>query len=68
MGAGVPSRRSRAGFSGWRSEVNQMYMIIYALVEASAQHDTLVEGKAVFDRLVGANPYSYLMASTAMDN
>jgi len=45
-----------------------MYMIIYALIELSAQHDTLVEGKAVFERLVWANPYSYLMASTAIDN
>jgi hypothetical protein len=30
-------------------------MIIYALVEAPTQHDALVEEKAVFDRLVGAN-------------
>ncbi len=34
-----------------------MHMIIYALVEAPTQHDALVEGKAVFDRLVGANPH-----------
>jgi len=33
-----------------------MHMVIYALVEAPAQHDALAEGKAVFDRLVGANP------------
>jgi hypothetical protein len=32
-------------------------MVIYALVEAPTQHDALVEGKAVFDRLVGANPH-----------
>jgi len=40
-----------------RSEVNQMHMVIYALVEAPTQHDALVEGKAVFERLVGANPH-----------
>ena len=34
-----------------------MHMVIYALVEAPTQHDALVEGKAVFDRLVGANPH-----------
>ena len=34
-----------------------MHMIIYALVEAPTQHDALFEGKAVFDRLVGANPH-----------
>ena len=45
-----------------------MYMNIYALVEVSAQHDTLVKGKAVSNRLIGANSYVYLMASTAMDN
>jgi len=39
------------------SEVNQMHMVIYALVEAPTQHDALVEGKSVFDRLVGANPH-----------
>ena len=33
-------------------------MIIYALVEAPTQHDALVEGKAVFDRLVGANHHA----------
>jgi hypothetical protein len=32
-------------------------MVIYALVEAPTRHDALVEGKAVFDRLVGANPH-----------
>jgi len=34
-----------------------MHMVIYALVEAPTRHDALVEGKAVFDRLVGANPH-----------
>ena len=34
-----------------------MHMVIYALVEAPTQHDALVEGKAVFDRLVGANSH-----------
>ena len=34
-----------------------MHMVIYALVEAPTQHDALVEGNAVFDRLVGAKPH-----------
>jgi hypothetical protein len=34
-----------------------MHMVIYALVEAPTRHDALIEGKAVFDRLVGANPH-----------
>ena len=32
-------------------------MLVHALVEAPTQHDALVEIKAVFDRLVGANPH-----------
>jgi hypothetical protein len=41
-----------------RSEVFEMHMIIYALVEASTHDDALAAGKAVFDRLVGADRYS----------
>ncbi|WP_396614053.1 hypothetical protein ACH9L7_19890 (plasmid) [Haloferax sp. S1W] len=35
-----------------------MHMVIYTLVEASTQNDALATGKAVFDRLVGADPHS----------
>jgi hypothetical protein len=35
-----------------------MHMVIYALVEASTEDDALAAGKAVFDRLVGAELYS----------
>ena len=35
-----------------------MHMVIYALVEASTHDDALVTGRAVFDRLVGADPHS----------
>jgi hypothetical protein len=34
-----------------------MHMVIYALVEAPTRHGALIEGKAIFDRLVGANPH-----------
>jgi hypothetical protein len=33
-------------------------MVIYAPVEASTHDDALATGKTVFDRLVGADPYS----------
>jgi len=36
----------------------QMHMVIYALVEASTEDEALAAGKAVFDRLVGAEPHS----------
>lgn len=32
-------------------------MIIYAIVDASAQDEALAAGRAVFDRLVGTTPY-----------
>ncbi len=35
-----------------------MHMLIYALVEASTQKEALASGKAVFDRLVGADTHS----------
>ena len=35
-----------------------MHMLIYALVEASTQDEALASGKAVFDRLVGADTHS----------
>jgi len=41
-----------------RFEVFKMHMVIYALVEASTKDDALVTGKAVFDRLVGADPHA----------
>ncbi|WP_435349213.1 hypothetical protein [Haloarchaeobius sp. HRN-SO-5] len=33
-----------------------MHQLIYALVEAQSRDDALAEGKATFDRLVGATP------------
>jgi hypothetical protein len=41
-----------------RFEVFEMHMVIYALVEASTHDDALAAGKAVFDRLVGADPHA----------
>jgi len=35
-----------------------MHMVIYALVEASTEDEALAAGKAVFNRLVGADPHS----------
>jgi len=35
-----------------------MHMVIYALVEASTHDDALATGTTVFDRLVGADPYT----------
>jgi len=35
-----------------------MHMVIYALVEESTHDDALATGKAVFDRLVGADPHA----------
>ncbi|MDS0301169.1 hypothetical protein NDI76_20745 [Halogeometricum sp. S1BR25-6] len=35
-----------------------MHMVIYALVEASTRDDAVATGKAVFDRLVGADPHA----------
>jgi hypothetical protein len=33
-------------------------MVIYALVEGSTEDEALAAGKAVFNRLVGAEPHS----------
>lgn len=46
----VPVRR--------RFEVFEMHMVIYALVEASTEDEALSTGKAVFERLVGADPHA----------
>ncbi|ELZ32021.1 hypothetical protein C474_07642 [Halogeometricum pallidum JCM 14848] len=35
-----------------------MHMVIYALVEVSTRDDAVATGKAVFDRLVGADPHA----------
>ena len=35
-----------------------MHIVIYTLVEASTRDDAVATGKAVFDRLVGANPHA----------
>jgi len=35
-----------------------MHMVIYTLVEASTRDDAVATGKAVFDRLVGADPHT----------
>ena len=34
-----------------------MHIVIYTLVEASTRDDAVATGKAVFDRLVGADPH-----------
>jgi len=46
----VPVRR--------RFEVFEMHMVIYALVEVSTEDEALSTGKAVFERLVGADPHA----------
>ena len=35
-----------------------MHMVIYALIEASTEHEALAAGQTVFNRLVGAEPHS----------
>jgi len=41
-----------------RFEAFEMHMVIYALIEASTEDEALSTGKAVFERLVGADPHA----------
>ena len=45
--------RVKAVFDG--RQVNEMHMVIYALVDASTEDDALAAGQTVFDRLVEAS-------------